>query len=293
MTVTECLGPETTVDVFLKWGTEALNDAGLKADARKEVRLLLADAEGVTPEHLIAYSETVVRNLEAACSHIRRRAQCEPVSRIIGKRAFWKDDFILGPGVLDPRPDTETLVETILNLRPDRNASFRVLDLGVGSGCLLLSLLGEYPNATGIGTDVSDKALDIADRNKRALNLENRVALRKSHWFDDVEGRFEVVVSNPPYIRTAEIEGLDRDVKLYDPTLALDGGADGMSAYRVIAQEAPNHLENAGVLAVEVGWDQATDVAGLFKKNGFDAVETHRDLAGIERIVSGIWRGAQ
>lgn len=275
-------------DEFLRWAMGELKQAGFAADARREARILLAAAEEVTPEHLIAYPEHPVSRIETARAYIERRAAREPVSRILGRRSFWKHDFIIGPGVLDPRPDTETLIETVLARQPDRNGPLRFLDLGVGSGCILLSLLGEYPQAGGVGVDLSAEALEVAGANARELDLEARCQLRQGSWYDPLEGRFDIVVSNPPYIRSETIAGLDPEVRNHDPRLALDGGADGLRAYRSILTGVSDRLKPGGLLALEVGWDQAAAVSALCVAAGLSEVRTQADLSGTERIVSGI-----
>ena len=277
-----------TVADFVVWGSRTLTAAGVPGDARREVRLLLAHAEGVTPETLFAYPERMVANDATARSMVERRAAREPVSRIIGKRAFWKHEFEIGPGVLDPRPDTETLIDVVLRRRPDRDAVLRLADLGVGSGCILLSLLAEYPTARGVGIDIDAQALDTAARNARSLRLQDRCDLARGSWCDALEGRFQVIVSNPPYIETGALAGLEPEVRDHDPARALDGGDDGLDAYRAIVRAAPGRLTPGGLLAVEIGCDQGPAVRDMLAGAGLAAVEVQPDLAGLDRIVSGV-----
>ncbi len=209
---------------------------------------------------------------------IARRLAGEPVAKIIGKRGFWKDDFIVSKDVLDPRPDSETLIEAVLEKFPDKNKVLRILDLGTGSGCLLLSLLGEYKNATGLGIDISAKALAIVKQNAHT----DRVQFLKRDMQQNLSdlGQFDIMISNPPYIPTAEIQTLERDVKDYDPLLALDGGADGLDFYRALATQ---HL--APHLFIEIGKDQEAQIIPLFEQQGWHFAQSWKDLSGITRVL--------
>ena len=209
---------------------------------------------------------------------IQRRLAGEPIAKIIGKKGFWKDDFIVSKDVLDPRPDSETLIEAVLEKFPDKNAPLRILDLGTGSGCLLLSLLGEYKNATGIGIDISDKALAIANQNKRNKKA-NFIQRDMRQNLSDL-GKFDMMISNPPYIPTDEIQTLERDVKDYDPLLALDGGKDGLELYRALAKQ---HL--APHLFIEIGKDQEQQIIPLFESEGWQFVQYWKDLGKITRVL--------
>ncbi len=211
-------------------------------------------------------------------SFIQRRLAGEPVAKIIGKKGFWKDDFIVSKDVLDPRPDSETLIEAVLEKFPNKNKALRILDLGTGSGCLLLSLLDEYPHATGVGIDISEKALDIAKQNThtdRATFMQKDMRQNLSDL-----GCFDMMISNPPYISTAEIQTLEKDVKEYDPLLALDGGMDGLDFYRALAKQ---HL--ATHLFIEIGKDQENHVIPIFESEGWHFSESWKDLGGITRIL--------
>lgn len=280
----------TTIDDFLTDATRILKQAG-NQDPRREARMLLAFTEGVSAESLIAYPERELSDPDRASAAIHRRAAGEPVSRIVGRRGFWKDDFLIGPDTLDPRPDTETLIEEVLDLLPDRPRVARILDLGVGSGCLLLSLLREFPTASGVGVDISDGAVKATLSNAREMGLEDRVEVAVGNWFEGLADRFDLIVSNPPYIRTGEIQTLDRDVREHDPMRALDGGADGLDCYRVIVPAAREALKPGGFLVLEVGAGQASDVSSFCVRDGFSRIRVRRDLAGIERCVSAQWPG--
>jgi release factor glutamine methyltransferase len=217
-----------------------------------------------------------------------RRAAGEPLSKIAGRREFWGLTLIVSPDVLDPRPETETLIETALKLiGARRRARLRILDLGVGSGAILCALLTECPAALGLGVDASPATVAIASRNVEACGLAARAEIRLGSWTQGVEGPFDLIVSNPPYIRSADIEALQREVRDFDPRLALDGGADGLDAYRAILPASVGLLAPGGRLIVEVGAGQGGDVLGLAARLGFVHAETRRDLAGIERVVIG------
>lgn len=260
--------------------------------ARRDARVLLADTLGVDLAGLIAVETDAPKGdgdgarLDDFESRIRRRLAGEPVSLIRGWREFYGRRFIVTADVLDPRPETELLVEQGLAHLPPGG---RVLDLGTGSGCILLSILAERPDATGVGVDLSPAALAIAARNAEALGLTNRATLKRGSW--DAEAAespaFDLVVSNPPYIPAADIAGLDREVRNHDPRLALDGGPDGLAPYRIIPGLAPRLLKPDGWLAFEVGAGQADDVMALMAAVGFSCLTRVNDLAGHARIVVG------
>ncbi|SPJ24036.1 peptide chain release factor N(5)-glutamine methyltransferase [Palleronia abyssalis] len=261
---------------------DALRDAARRLahvpDPMRDARTLLAHAAGLDRSALHRI-DTVEGDLAARfAALLDRRAAGEPLARILGTRAFWKHEFRITPDVLDPRADTEALVARALDL-PWQS----VLDLGTGSGCILLSLLSERPGATGVGTDISDAALKVAKINAQTLGIEADFAI--SDWFSDVAGRFDLIVSNPPYIAADEMPDLSPEVADHDPHLALSPGSDGLSAYRAIAAGARNHLTQGGHLMVEVGWTQARAVAALFRAAGLADVVVHPDLAARDRVV--------
>jgi release factor glutamine methyltransferase len=230
------------------------------------------------------------REVDAISARAARRLGREPVSRIIGSREFWGLKLEITPAVLDPRPDTETVVEAALDwltTRGWRNERLRVLDIGTGSGALLLALLSELPNAIGIGTDISTDALSIARINAHRHELAPRTNFICCDLAAAVRGPFELIVSNPPYIATNEIERLAPEVRDYDPRLALDGGADGLAAYRAIAGDARRLLAERGRLIVELGQDQSDMVNRLLTQAGLTVDEApRRDLSGVNRALS-------
>ncbi len=212
---------------------------------------------------------------------VARRTRREPVSHIIGRRAFWNHEFIVNRDVLDPRPDTETLVEYALSEPFDR-----VLDLGTGSGCIILSLLAECPDATGLAVDLSPAALEVARKNAVQIGVADQVQFEISDWFENVTGQFDLIVSNPPYIREQVFAELDLDVRMFEPKLALTAGEDGLDAYRVIAAKAKGYLAPNGRIVVEIGYDQKDAVSELFLNAEYCDVTCHVDLAGKDRVIS-------
>lgn len=265
-----------------------LKAAGVDSPAI-DARLLLEAAAGVSRTDVIADPR---RALDPAAAErlegfVERRSRREPVARILGRKGFWKLMLNVGPATLVPRPDTETVVETALAAFPDR-APFSVLDIGVGSGAILLAILAERPAAKGLGTDVSEEALAVARDNAANLGLAGRAALLRTSWADGLaDASFDLVVSNPPYIPTAEIETLEPEVRAHEPRLALDGGPDGLDAYRILAPEVLRLLRAGGVFAVEIGWDQSAAVEALFREAGAVDVQTVRDLGDRDRVVTG------
>ena len=218
-------------------------------------------------------------------AYIERRLKHEPVSKIIGKRGFWKADFFSTVDVLDPRPDSEILIDAVLRFYPKHRNPYRILDIGVGSGCLLFSLLDEYPIATGIGIDKSIKALQVAEKNQQGRSATLIQAdFTQENWSVDL-GQFDIVVSNPPYIPSADIDKLAPDVYLYDPRDALDGGTDGLDAYRHLTKRVYSLLKPNAFLFLEIGINQAESVSALFQAAGLSLVETAVDFGAIPRAL--------
>lgn len=279
-----------TVDQAFRAAWKRLESAGIdtaRLDARLLVgRVLGGGAEKVLSEGARALSATEAAQLETL---VNRRANREPMSHILGAREFWSLDFKVTSATLTPRPDTEILIATALDLasRPVR----RVLDLGTGTGCILLALLSEWPDAQGVGVDASGDALAVARHNAETLGLAARARFTPADWRDEeslatLGGPFDVVVSNPPYIPAGDIAALEADVRDYEPRAALDGGADGLDAYRAIIARLDGLLAPAGLTVFEVGAGQASDVAALLSDAGFAVAERRRDLGGIERVVA-------
>jgi len=265
----------------LRRAVVTLRDAGV-GNAPLDARLLLAHAIGVARDRLtLALQEPLDDRAESAFfTLIAERAARRPVSHILGGRLFFDRLFRVTADVLDPRPETETLVVAALERPFDR-----VLDLGTGSGCLLISLLAESPHATGIGTDVSREALLVARANAEALGVLSRAAFGQSDWLSAACGQFDLIVSNPPYIAAEEMPDLAAELRR-EPRMALTDEGDGLSAYRVIARDAPAHLAPGGWLMVEIGPKQGAVVAGLFAAAGLESVTIRRDLDDRDRVVA-------
>ncbi len=216
---------------------------------------------------------------------ITRRAAREPLAYITGAKEFWSLDFAVGPGVLIPRPDTETLIEELRRIYPDRSAPLAILDLGTGSGCLLIAALTEYPNAIGVGIDRSPDALAWAARNVAAHHLDDRATLIETGWLEEASPGFDVVLSNPPYIPTAEIAALEPEVARFEPFAALDGGPDGLDAYRALAPRIGHLLKPSGHAFLELGAGQGDAVGTLLRTAGLETTRFAADLAGIPRCL--------
>ncbi|MHA1151606.1 MAG: peptide chain release factor N(5)-glutamine methyltransferase [Alphaproteobacteria bacterium] len=259
-------------------------------DPRRDARLLIAAAIEAGPERLFAEPERILDGAEAARieASIARRAAREPVSRILGRRGFWSLELEITPDTLDPRPDSETLVAAVLERIGAQGlvgAALSILDLGTGSGCLLLALLSELPAATGLGLDISAAALEVARRNARKLGLSHRARFTVGDWGAGLDESWQLIVSNPPYITEGEIAALAPEVARYDPRLALTAGSDGLDAYRKLLPRAARLLEEGGMLALEVGCGQQEAVTALLAATGFIPLGRYRDLAGIERCL--------
>ena len=217
---------------------------------------------------------------------LERRLNNEPLDKIIGKREFYKYEFKVNSYVLTPRPDTEILVESALEII-NKNSASTILDLGTGSGCIVLSILKDCPNTKALAIDISKEALEIAKKNAISLEVDDRVEFLQGSWsdIDFATKKYDIIVSNPPYIPTKEIDTLTKEVKEYDPLLALDGGADGLECYRQIAKISYNLLKKDGYILLEVGYNQADIVNEIFKFNNFTPYKIIKDLSGINRCI--------
>jgi release factor glutamine methyltransferase len=263
-----------------------LGAAGIE-DARSEAWLLLAAATGRERAALIAGGpERLGAEQQARLGElIRRRRAREPVAYILGEKEFWSLRFEVGPGVLIPRPETETVVEAVLAGLPDRARALRLLDLGVGSGCLLLALLSERPQATGLGVDDSAAALGLARRNAERLGLAARADFREGHWGAGLRERFDVIVSNPPYVAERDWDILQPEIREFEPKAALVAGTDGLAAYRALAPHCARLLGADGLCALEIGYGQGNAVAEIFAHWGLPVTGRYRDLAGTVRCL--------
>lgn len=275
-----------TIGLLIDEATAALAAAGFD-EPRRRARRLAGAALGLSASEVFAHPERPVgaderRRIAALLARILAR---EPISRVFGVREFWGLEFRLSPDTLDPRPETETVVEAVLARLQDRTWPYRLLDLGTGSGCLLLALLSELRSATGIGIDLSFGAANAARGNAEALGLGDRAVFAAGNWGAALRGRLDAVVANPPYIATATIAELAPEVRDHDPSLALDGGADGLAAYRAIADDLPRLLTPCGLFAAEIGFGQHWAVTAILEKAGLAAETVIPDLAGIPRCI--------
>lgn len=280
--------PPFTVSAFCRQMAAELSVSGVDAP-ELEARILLARALRCERSELLSRSDDPVPQAAAreAQGLLLRRISGEPVARILGHREFWSLDFRLSPDTLVPRPDTETVVEEALFLFPDRTAPLRILDLGTGSGAILAALLVERPAARGVGVDRAEGAARTARDNLAHAQVADRAAVLVGDWGACLGGTFDLVVSNPPYIARRAMAGLPREVRLHDPALALDGGDDGLSAYRAIAAELPRLLAPGGAAVFELGAGQEEDVARLARAAGLQVPgPARRDLAGIPRALA-------
>ena len=271
---------EQTIKMLMRAGVQS---------PRLEARLLIAHMLHIEPDEVCGQTDVSADVLVKLKQNIQKRVEGMPLDKILGHKEFYKYDFIVSEDVLSPRPDTEILLESAINLITENNLK-NVLELGIGSGCLLLSLLKEIPNIQGVGIDISSKALNIAKQNAHLLHVADRCRLECQDWFDDniehtLGQKFDLIISNPPYIKTNDILSLDIGVQKYDPLLALDGGTDGLRHYKRIAFLIPKLLRKGGYVALEVGLGQSSDVQQIFETAGLKYKKTIHDLADIDRTL--------
>lgn len=257
------------------------------ADPWRQARRLVSGTLAIPPPDLFGHPDRALdeQQISRVLALLRRMVGGEPLSRIFEKREFWGLEFHLSADTLDPRPDTETVVEAVLRRAPDRGAPFRLLDLGTGTGCLLLALLAELPAASGVGVDIAEGAARTAARNAVYLGLADRACFFAGNWATAVSGKFDAILANPPYIASAALALLPREVACHDPLRALDGGEDGLRSHRAMAEAAPRLLSPHGILATEIGACQADAVTTIMKDNGLIVDGIEKDLAGIARCV--------
>ncbi|MBU6339544.1 MAG: peptide chain release factor N(5)-glutamine methyltransferase [Rickettsiales bacterium] len=317
----------------LALGKNQLEKAGV-SNGKLDSLILLSYALSFSREQIIFNPDFVLdeKQQQLFLSFIERRASFEPVSHILGKREFYGRDFIVSKDVLDPRPDSESLIELVLKNFSDKNQKLNILEIGCGSGCLIITLLKELQNAYGVAVDISEAALEVCKKNANFHEVQDRLQFLKSDVFDNVlsitfplrEGRrtsfacesgrgndnifnppptrfarrlplmggvmecrekFDLIISNPPYIESAEIEELQPEVRIFEPRMALDGGLDGLDFYREIAFEAKNFLNENGKVIIEIGFGQADEIKKIFADNDFEFIESKFDLSGVERAL--------
>ncbi len=276
-----------TLGAAYRDATRRLAESGIET-ARLDARILVSFALGGPPTLVLTEPDRSLSGPESArlASLVDRRESREPLAHIIEAKEFWSLPFRVGPDTLIPRPDSETLIEAVLKHFPDRGKSYAILDFGTGSGCLLLSLLSEYGQALGTGVDISDKALNVAKANGELLGLSDRASFVRSDWGDEnLQGRYDIIVSNPPYIPDANIEGLAPEVAAFEPRLALSGGEDGLMCYRALAPRLSSRLAKGGLAFLEIGEGMGGDVSSILREHGLKTLESIEDLSGLVRCM--------
>ena len=279
-----------TAAAAIAWAMTVLREAGVEGAAR-DARILVSAATGLERLEFLNRPDAVLSGAQKTALEdvVNRRFQREPVSRILGRRAFYGREFDISPHTLDPRQDSETLIDAALQLLEEdgvsRNEPLRIIDVGTGSGCLLITLLAELPNATGVGTDIEPGALRQAKLNASANGVASRADWSLARSLEGIDETFDLLISNPPYIPTGDIQGLDREVRDYDPRSALDGGKDGLDVYREIANQLST-VVSRGWSIFEVGAGQANSVNEILAAADAPLIRVFRDLDGVDRCVA-------
>ena len=271
-----------TVQELLTAGQAKLRECGI-SDPVRDARLLLADCLELRTQNLNLLDNSCISEIKISkfWRMINERCKRKPVSKILGYRSFWGRDFEINENVLDPRGDTETLIELILDCNFEN-----MLELGTGSGAIAITVLAERPEVTCVATDISQYALDTARTNSKRHGVQSRLKLLYSNWFDKISGSFDIIVSNPPYISSKEYAQLSAEVLKYDPKISLTLGGDGLEAYREILSQALEKLSKNGHIFLEIGYTQANAVGHLFKEAGFQQIKVHKDLGSRDRVIS-------
>ena len=259
-----------------------LRECGI-SDPIRDARLLLADCLELRNQNLNLLNDSYISEIKIFkfWRMINERCKRKPVSKILGYRSFWGRDFEINENVLDPRGDTETLIELILDCKFEN-----MLELGTGSGAIAITVLAERPEVTCVATDISEYALKTASTNSKRHGVESRLKLLHSNWFEKISGSFDVIVSNPPYISSEEYAQLSAEVVKYDPKISLTLGGDGLEAYREILSQALEKLSKNGHIFLEIGYTQANAVGHLFREAGFQQIKVHKDLGSRDRVIS-------
>ena len=259
-----------------------LRECGI-SDPIRDARLLLADCLELRTQNLNLLNDSYISEIKISkfWRMVKERCKRKPVSKILGYRSFWGRDFEINENVLDPRGDTETLIELILDCKFEN-----MLELGTGSGAIAITVLAERPEVTCVATDISEYALKTASTNSKRHGVESRLKLLHSNWFEKISGSFDVIVSNPPYISSEEYAQLSAEVVKYDPKISLTLGGDGLEAYREILSRALEKLNKNGHIFLEIGYTQANAVGHLFREAGFQQIKVHKDLGSRDRVIS-------
>jgi release factor glutamine methyltransferase len=260
---------------------EAIRESGIPPN---ESRILLAYILNKPWEYLLMNGDKIlpIKEYELFCSYVHRRKNHEPISYITGRKEFYSRDFLVDSSVLIPRPDSELMIDVLLHQNKDIRS---ILELGIGSGCLLLTMLLEMPNAIGEGVDISNNSIKIAKQNMDQFELQNRCKIYQSNWFKEVEGSFDIIISNPPYINKDDQNIMAKETILFEPELALYAEKKGLAAYCEIATEAKRYLNENGKICLEIGIGQKEEVVRIFEEQGFTLKFAHKDLGGIDRIL--------
>lgn len=262
---------------LIQEGEQLLKAADIE-DARREAQLLIAAALQKTMTEIFMMDKNTLIDPVLIRQYFARRAKREPFAYIVKEQGFWSLDLEVSPATLIPRADSEALIDVLLKLLPDKNAPYRFLDLGTGTGCLLLAALSEYPNSFGVGIDLVPQAAALASKNAQRCQLQNRAVFMAGHWADSIQGQFDVILSNPPYIRKHELLELMPEVQNYEPMSALDGGEDGLDAYRYICHQAVDLLSDKGIIILELGIKQDQEIAKYALSKGLSVVQKQHDL---------------
>ena len=259
-----------------------LRECGI-SDPIRDARLLLADCLELRTQNLNLLNDSYISEIKISkfWRMVQERCKRKPVSKILGYRSFWGREFEINENVLDPRGDTETLIELILDCKFEN-----MLELGTGSGAIAITVLAERPKVTCVATDISEYALKTASTNSKRHGVESRLKLLHSNWFEKISGSFDVIVSNPPYISSEEYAQLSAEVLKYDPKISLTLGGDGLEAYREILSRALEKLSKNGHIFLEIGYTQANAVGHLFREAGFQQIKVHKDLGSRDRVIS-------
>jgi len=271
-------------ELFLN-SSKLLKDKGIET-ANIDVKMLLSFLLKANTNELINYFEKKVSYnfIKRFNKLIERRLKREPIANIIGKKSFWDYEFIVNKNVLTPRPDSETLIEAVLENYKDKDKNFSILDLGTGSGCLILTLLKIYKNANGLAIDKSKKALNIAEKNAKNLYIK-RIKFLKNNWNNNIKKKFDLIISNPPYISKEEIKILEPEVNIFNPILALNGGNDGLDCYRYLAKNLMKNCKKNTKIFLEIGKDQEKDIKNIFEKENFKLIKSYKDINQIIRVL--------
>lgn len=266
-----------SLGILIQEGEQLLKAAEIE-DARREAQLLIASALQKSITAIFMMDKNTLIDSVLIRQYFARRAKREPFAYIVKEQGFWSLDLEVSPATLIPRADSEALIEVLLKLFPDKNAPYRFLDLGTGTGCLLLAALSEYPNSFGVGIDLVPQAAALASKNAQRCQLQDRAVFMAGHWADSIQGQFDVILSNPPYIRKHELLELMPEVQDYEPMSALDGGEDGLDAYRYICHQAVDLLSDKGIIVLELGIKQDQEIAKYALSKGLSVVQKQHDL---------------